>query len=44
MWYISIIDILGVVAVLFTLGIGVFLLIIKVINRCRKKNIDKKTE
>jgi len=38
MWYISIFDILGAVAAVLTLGIGVFLIIIKIINRSRKKN------
>ncbi|MDP2982975.1 MAG: hypothetical protein Q8O92_06585 [Candidatus Latescibacter sp.] len=41
MWYISIFDIIGAVAALFTLGIGVFLIIIKIINRSSKKNREK---
>jgi hypothetical protein len=42
MLYVSIFDIIGIVAGLLTLGIGVFLLIIKIINRSRKKNRTKK--
>jgi hypothetical protein len=42
MMYVSIFDIIGIIAALLTLGLGVFLIIIKIINRCNKKNCEKK--
>ena len=42
--YVSIFDILGIVAALLTLGIGIFLLVIKFINRKRKKKKQIKAE